>query len=338
MNLHELWRNLVESPRLVKLLVIFYGLQGIYLLFILSSFIFSLFVYLARGRTPEIIQQTGGMYMILVILPYGIGALLYLPIAWGILAAKGWARILGVIVSTLVLIYLIPATIAYVNLFFTYVLHPHPTVNLFALLQSLGTIVIPTGMNITSIYLLLRPAEVKAHFKKKRTSEEERAHITGHAKGGVMLIGRKARIALILWVCSLFAYYLGTQVVVRYHIIGWLFPEFGLIDKGYAVMCMPASVLTIVGLALYVVGRRELKKRPIKHPNRITSSVCPILGVVLLFLGGYAFLWGLAGALYMSRSSLIYSLFIISSPFLLLSVLWVISGIILIIDSWRDLS
>ena len=153
MNLHEMWRNLVEKPRLVKLLVIFYGLQGIYLLFMLSSFIFSLFVYLARGHIPEIIYQIGGIFLIIVILPYGIGALLYLSTAWGILAAKGWARILGIIVSTLVLPYLISA------------------MRVRAPLMYLVGNGILTTLNIASIYLLLRPTEVKAHFRKKRTSE-----------------------------------------------------------------------------------------------------------------------------------------------------------------------
>jgi len=153
MNLHEMWRNLVEKPRLVKLLVIFYGLQGIYLLFMLSSFIFSLFVYLARGHTPEIIYQTGGMFLIIVILPYGIGALLYLSTAWGILAAKVWARILGIIVSTLVLPYLISAMRVRASLMF---------------LVGNGIL---TTLNIASIYLLLRPTEVKAHFGKKRALE-----------------------------------------------------------------------------------------------------------------------------------------------------------------------
>ena len=160
------------------------------------------------------------------------------------------------------------------------------------------------------------------------------------AKGVVVLIHKKAvigLIGLILLVCSCFAYSFGIQVYVRYHIRGWLFPEFGLIHKGYAVMCMPASVLTIVGLALYVAGKRELKKRPIKHPNRITSFACTILGAVLFVCSFHAFMGGFMTAGYMSGASLIYRLNI-TSPLFLLSALWTISGFILVADSVRDLS
>jgi hypothetical protein len=171
MNLHEMWRNLVEKPRLVKLLVIFYGLQGIYLLSIVSIFVFSLFVYLvARGHIPAMIQG-GGPFMIAIILTNGIsliGALLYLSTAWGILAAKGWARILGIIVSILVLPYLILVTISSVESFLRTFQYTSARESSLMFLVFCG---IPTILNIASIYLLLRPTEVKAYFRKKRTSE-----------------------------------------------------------------------------------------------------------------------------------------------------------------------
>ncbi|MCK4320825.1 hypothetical protein KAW11_04335 [Candidatus Bathyarchaeota archaeon] len=97
-----------------------------------------------------------------------VGALLYLSIAWGILVAKGWARILGISVSILVLPYLILGMISGVMT----VLHMYPYIDLPSSLMFLMRDGILTTLNIASIYFLIRP-EVKAYFKKKRISERE---------------------------------------------------------------------------------------------------------------------------------------------------------------------
>ena len=49
MKLNERWRNLVERPRLVKLLVIFYGLQG----FLLLSIFIYFFFFVMHARMPS---------------------------------------------------------------------------------------------------------------------------------------------------------------------------------------------------------------------------------------------------------------------------------------------
>jgi hypothetical protein len=147
---------------------------------------------------------------------------------------------------------------------------------------------------------------------------------------------RKAVISLILLAFSVFAYYLGITVVAITPPSRWPFPRLLYVDRSSMIECIPASVLAIAGLAFCVAWRRELKKRSIKHPNRITPSACIILGVVLLLHGAFAFLGGFVRAAYMSGASLIYMLNI-ASPFLLLSVFWLISGIILMGDGWRNL-
>jgi len=104
MNLNEMWRNLVETPRLVKLLVIFYGSHAF--LFVL---IFIFLGALMQGGSGQPGYTPGG-FVILIFLIYIIslvGALLNLSVACGLLLAKGWARILGIAISVLGLLFLV---------------------------------------------------------------------------------------------------------------------------------------------------------------------------------------------------------------------------------------
>lgn len=142
---------------------------------------------------------------------------------------------------------------------------------------------------------------------------------------------RKTGIGLILLACSPFARFFTVRVGIGPLFDLTLQQVISRFFTSYAIRYTPISVLTIVGLVFYIVGKRELKKRSIKHPEIIFSST--VLGVVLLVfcvlywppVGNYT------GLTFIDR-------LIMSSPRILSFVLWLISGIILIVDSWRDLS
>jgi hypothetical protein len=147
-----------------------------------------------------------------------------------------------------------------------------------------------------------------------------------------MLICRKAVIGLIFLACSIFAaFFIGrvatrplVDLTVQLIISGFTY---------YAIMHTPVIVLTIVGLAFYIVGKRELKKHSTLHPEIIISS--SVLGVFLLVFG--VFTWPPVGYYAGKTGRTLIDQYITCSPPILLSVLWVISGIVLIVDSWRYL-
>ena len=152
------------------------------------------------------------------------------------------------------------------------------------------------------------------------------------------MIDKKAEIGIILLACSVFAWFFNVTVVG-----GPLWEMLSLLGirssfSHLAIMYVPVSVLIIVGLAFYVAGKRELKKRSIKHQDILALST--FLGAVLLFLGVLfsvlGWLINVRGYAYKLDRALIGT-FIESSPPLLSFALWAISGIILVADRWRNL-
>jgi len=153
-----------------------------------------------------------------------------------------------------------------------------------------------------------------------------------------MLINKKAEIGIILLACSIFAYFFNITVVGRP--LGEMLRFSGTSEFTHlAIMYVPVSVLTIAGLAFYVAGKKELKERSIKHQDILTLST--FLGAVLLILGvltsvlgwimvrGYTYKYAPFGATLTGMA-------IEQSPPLLSFALWTISGIILVVDSWKS--
>ena len=157
-----------------------------------------------------------------------------------------------------------------------------------------------------------------------------------HTKEFVVLVVKTAEIGLILLVCSVFAYFFSITVVARPLSEALTFPGFISYFTHLAIMYTPVSVLTIVGLAFYIAGKREFKKRSIKHPDLTTSS--KILGAVLLVFGALTTVLGWFSTRYyaLKLDRAFIDTFINDSPATLSFVLWTISGIILVVDSWKS--
>lgn len=147
-----------ERPKPVSLLVIFYGSHAF--LFVLIFILLGVRMQGCSGQ-PE---YTPGGFVILIFLIYIIsliGFLLNLSVAYGIFLAKAWARILGIAISVLGLLFLFQAHLSLVVILITG--FPFPLY-----LLDVSDII----LSIAAIYCLTRP-EVKAYFKKKRISQRE---------------------------------------------------------------------------------------------------------------------------------------------------------------------
>jgi len=144
---------LTEKPRAVKLLAIFYGLQGLLLLSIFVFFLGSSLLYTGSGP-----PHGGGGAAVAILFIFWVslgGALLYLSAARGLLLGRNWARILGIFVSILALLYFVPAIILTAR------------AGLESLLSNWISLLIagiPTFLNSASIYCFTR-REVRAYFK-----------------------------------------------------------------------------------------------------------------------------------------------------------------------------
>ena len=150
--------SLTEKPRAVKLLAIFYGLQGFLLLSIFVFFLASSLLHTGSG--PPI-----GGAGVAILLIFGVssgGALLYLSVARGLLLGRNWARTLGIIISILALLYFVPAMILSAR------------AGLESLLSNWMVLLvggIPTFLNGASVYCFTR-REVRAHFKHEVHAKE----------------------------------------------------------------------------------------------------------------------------------------------------------------------
>ncbi|UCE28543.1 MAG: hypothetical protein JSV85_04475 [Candidatus Bathyarchaeota archaeon] len=156
MKMNGVGHSLVGRPRLVKLLVLFYGSHA---LFFVLTFI-SLWMLMQGGSGQP--GYTPGGFVILILLMFIIslaGALVNMSVAYGILLAKGWARILGIVISVLGLPLLVQGGVSLVAMIVAGFGHR---------LMDVADIV----LSIVVIYSLTRP-EVKAYFGKKRISERK---------------------------------------------------------------------------------------------------------------------------------------------------------------------
>ncbi len=101
-----------------------------------------------------------------------------------------------------------------------------------------------------------------------------------------------------------------------------------------ALAIAPSVVLTAVGLASYIIGRKEFWKT---HSRR--KGLLAVLGLVLMFVGGFfvAYAWTLsvytAGrSLPQFARPLTYYL-ANNSPYFILFVLWFMTGLLIFADS-----
>lgn len=154
-----------------------------------------------------------------------------------------------------------------------------------------------------------------------------------------MLIDRKAEIGMILLACSFPAWIL---IMVW---VSLLFPQqAGPLNLRDSVW-VSVTVLAIAGLLLYIIGRKRFLNRTRK--NIVLPALSLSLGLWLSILGlflswsAYSMTEYQAGKLAMggrSYDDIFSSLLIKGSPIYFWLILLTISGIILVIDSWRILS
>lgn len=144
----------------------------------------------------------------------------------------------------------------------------------------------------------------------------------------------KAEIGIILLACAIPAYILVIMVVNP-----WAYRL--LPSIAFKNIYVLLNVLTISGLIIYIVGRKKFLTRTKNH--RIAPVLSLFLGSLLLVLGLYASLASFVLIGYYHHKvvdiGISYSdIFIKEFPSLFWFVLWTISGVILIVDSWKILS
>lgn len=101
-----------------------------------------------------------------------------------------------------------------------------------------------------------------------------------------------------------------------------------------ALSVAPSVVLTAVGLASYIMGRREFWKTRSK-----SKGLLAVLGLILMFVGGFfvAYAWTLSAytagrSLPQFAMPLTYYL-ASNSPYFILFVLWFMTGLLIFADS-----
>jgi len=108
------------------------------------------------------------------------------------------------------------------------------------------------------------------------------------------------------------------------------------------IMNGPFCTLTIVGLALYIAGRKEFWKSADTHEIKNISILLVVLGLFLSIMGFWFSLGTYSIAWYYSHKGGVErpfnQLLLKYSPTLLLTILWFVSGITLLADSLKQLA
>lgn len=152
-----------------------------------------------------------------------------------------------------------------------------------------------------------------------------------------MLI-EKRRVGIRLLAFSILTYFIKVWIFnsIRWSIPFWAnTPEFEWSMTTHA----PISALAILGLALYIVGRKGLPDGMSKHqadalPTLVFGSILLALGLYF-GLAAYSIPRYLAGKL--NIPGMLEKIYIEYSPMFVWIILWAVSGIFLVFDGWKGL-
>jgi len=156
----------------------------------------------------------------------------------------------------------------------------------------------------------------------------------------ILLVDIKSEIGSILLLSSILCYFFAVSVGL---VVGrsYGFLRIASYFELYVVRSVPTIGLTIGGLAFYFAGRKQFLKRSNDH---LTTTILLLLCGSLLVGFGFFFLLGGIGAAeyqvakvgeYTGRT--LTDELIVGSPILLTGFLWLMSGIVLLIDIRKSL-